>query len=209
MKNLSHKSALIFAGVLAVCAFAVPSTASAASWASLGTHQLFSPNLSSSFTIPALGTFGWSCADTEFDAEVVNAQVIEITGAAFRSCTGGRPPFGTPGNDDCTLTATGLNFPWTATARLTTDIQIHRVDVTLIYDTTPGGTTCSLAGAQARLTGTLTGGSFDPSPIGANRRLTLRNPTGLTAHLLGTGVNSPATVTGDIRDTTGTLNVVD
>jgi hypothetical protein len=205
MNMLSKKSALLCGAVLAVCAFAVPSMASAASWSPLNTtHQLTSPDLQ--FTANLTGTPGGSsCADSEFDAEVFSAAVIEITGAVFRNCSG------TGGATGCTATPVGNNFPWTATARTTTDIQIHRVDVSVVFDTKPGGApgSCAQEGFTIRVTGTLVGGVFDPSSVGANRRITYTNATGTTAHLLTTGLNAPATVLGTIRDTTATLNVLD
>jgi hypothetical protein len=212
MNMLSKKSALLFGAVLAVCAFVAPSMASAASWSGLGTHQLASANLNFTTNIAPLGAAGSSCADSEFDADVVNAQVIEITGAVFRNCTGGSgfPAIGGAA-DDCTVTATGTNFPWTATARLTTDIQIHQIDVDVAFETKPGGAlgSCRLEGNTVRVTGTLTSGSFDPSATAANRRITYTSAPGLTAHVLGTGLNGPAAVTGVFRDTTATLNVLD
>jgi hypothetical protein len=204
MKKFFEKSVLIFGAVLAVCAFAVPSMASAASWAGLSTHQLASSDLA--FTANLTGTpAGWSCADTEFDADVVSAAVVEITGTVFRNCSGGG------GFTGCTVTSTGANFPWTATARTTTDIQIHRVDVSVVFDTKPGGApgSCAQEGFTIRVTGTLTSGSFDPSATAANRRITYTSATGLTAHLLNTGLFAEAPVTGTFRDTTATLNVLD
>jgi hypothetical protein len=212
MKKFSARSGLLFGVVLAVCAFAVPSMASAASWAGLGTHQLFSPNLQFSAVEPApVGLVGSSCADSQFDAHVVNAAVVEITGVRFLRCTGGAGFSGTGAQDDCTVTATGTNFPWTATARTTTDIQIHQIDVDVRFEVNPAGGTCTVAGNTARVTGTLTSGSFDPSATPANRRITFTSAPGLTAHVLGTGLNAPAAVTGQFRDTTSpfTLNVLD
>jgi hypothetical protein len=208
MKKFSAKSGLLFGVMLAVCAFVVPSMASAASWSGLGTHQLFSPNLSFQAVLNGQNS-GSSCADSRFDADVVNAAVVEITGARFLNCTG------TLAAADCTATPTGANFPWTATARLTTDIQIHQVDVSVLFETKPGGApgSCAQEGLTVRVTGTLTSGSFDPSAIAADRRITYTSAPGLTAHLLNTGglVFGEAFVTGRFQDTnaTPTLNVLD
>jgi hypothetical protein len=205
MKKLSRKSALLFGGVLAVCAFAVP-MASAASWAVIGTHHvLASPDLRFTAGFGGAGFVNSGCADTEFTANVASAANLEITAATLRNCTGIAPS----GATNCTSTAVGTNFPWTATARLTTDIQIHGVRVDVTFENQPGNpTACAINGATTLLTGTLTGGSFHPSSVGANRRITLNHAPGLTSHSALTG-STPAFVSGIIRDTTATLNVFD
>ena len=54
MKKLSKKGVLLFAGAMAVCAFAMPAMASASSWGVVGTHHtLTSSNLG--FTTDASG----------------------------------------------------------------------------------------------------------------------------------------------------------
>ena len=200
MKKFSRKSVLLFGVVFAVCAFVVPSMASAASWSVVGTtHQLTSNNFAFTSAVPI--DAGWSCATTQFDADVASASTIEITGARFDNCAG------TGSATGCTVTKTGTRFPWTMTAPSTTDIQIHGIHVDVRFETRPPGlvTPCALHGIDITLTGTLTGGSWDPSSTGANRRLTLRNAPGLTAtSILG---SNPAVMTGDIRDPAGTLNL--
>lgn len=207
MRKLSKKSMLLVGGILTVCAFAMPSLASAASWSPIPntTHVLASHNLA--FTAGAGGAapVGSQCADSEFHAVVVNAAVMEITAVSFRNCTG---LAGTLGSG-CTTTATATGLPWTATARTTTDIQIHNIDVDVQFETRPGGPlgSCLLHNNVARVTGTLTGGTFDPSTIAANRRVTFNHAHGLTSHsALG---SQSAFVTGTFRDTTNTLNVLD
>jgi hypothetical protein len=199
MKKLSRRSVLLLGAVLAVCAFAVPSSASAASWDGGGTvtHQLFSNNFG--FTIESPQVFGSSCANSEFDVDVVSAAALRITGARFLNCRG------TGIGVNCTLTPTGRNFPWTATASSTTTIGIDGVHVSLVYENHPDGTACSVNGLATTLTGNLTGGSWDPSATGANRRVTFRNAPGTTMHsALGSNAGF---VTGDFRDTAGTLNL--
>ncbi|HEX5923652.1 MAG TPA: hypothetical protein VFY45_07455 [Baekduia sp.] len=57
-------------------------------------------------------------------------------------------------------------------------------------------------------TGTLTGGSFDPSAIGANRRITFVNASGVVSHsALANG--APTLFTFSLRDPAGTLNILD
>ena len=196
MKLLSKKSGVLFGAVLAVCAFAVP-MASAASWSGGGsvTHQLASTNLTFTETVGGVQV-GSSCALSTFDADVVSAAVVEITGGRFDNCTG------TNGGAGCSVTATPTRFPWTATAPNTTNIQIHGVHV----DVTFSGF-CLVSGQAVTLTGTLTGGSFDPSAIGADRRITFDHDDGLVGHSsLG---SATAFVTGSFRDLTGTANLFD
>jgi hypothetical protein len=197
MKKLSGKSLLLFGVVLTVFAFAVPSMASAASFTGLGTHQLLSPNLSS--TIPS-ANIGWSCADTRFDIDINNGNDGIITGSRFQGCVGS---VGVGLN--CTLTATGTKFPWTATAAGGTDnIQIHGVHVDMAFETLPGtpASNCLANGVEITLTGTLTGGSWNPT----SREITFQGDDGLSglngANLL------PTTVTGTFRDLNGTLGVI-
>jgi hypothetical protein len=109
---------------------------------------------------------------------------------------------------NCTATSKGTNFPWTATATSTTNIQIHGISVDILFENTPGNpTTCPALGAKALLTGTLTGGSWNP----ATNEAFLVNETGVTAHFLGLGFASfsETTVSGTIRDTQGTLRMFD
>ncbi len=208
MKTLSQKSRLLLLGVpLAVCAFVVPTTASAATWQTGGsvTHRLSSPNFTFNTLVPTTDpdtTLGGSCGITEFDADVASASTIEITGVSFDGCRG------TGIGSDCTLTATATQLPWTMTAPTTTTIQIHGIRFDLTFETGPGfGCTLVADGLKMTLTGTLTGGSWDPSSVGADRRVTFRNADGLTAHS-GLGLQ-PATVNADLRDTTGTWNLID
>ena len=201
MKMLSQKGLLLFGAVLAVCAFVVPSMASAASWSPINTtHQLFSPNLSfNGLTALPDTTIGSSCAASEFDVDVASASTLEITSGSFQACRGSGSAA------DCTATAVGTRFPWTATGPSTTDVQIHGIHVDVLFEVGPGLPCTGANGAKITLTGTLTGGSWDPSSITANRRVTYRNASGLTGHAGGAVA---VTVNGDIRDTTGTLDLL-
>jgi hypothetical protein len=200
MKMFSQKGVLLFGVMLAVCAF-MPSLASAASWSPIGgaDHSLFSSNLSFTNTFPVIGQVGWGCNRTEFTSSVVSTNTIEITATGFADC------MGTLGNSQCTLTATGGNFPWTATATSTTNVQIHGVDITLVFENTPGNANACQNPATITLTGTLTGGSWNP----ANNTLNLSDPQtdGLTAHILGAGLTATSFVAGTVRDTAGTLRM--
>jgi hypothetical protein len=198
MKKFSQRGLLLFGVMLAVSAFVVPSMASAASWFQVGTtHQLFSPNLA--FTVNVGVTLGSQCNGSEFDASVFSANTIEITSGRFVDC------MGTFANSQCTVTATGTGFPWTATATSTSNVQIHGVHVTAVFENTPGnGAACQVPGT-ATLTGTLTGGSWNPT----SNVVLLTDPEamGLTAHISPLGVSAPAFVTGTIRDTSNTLRM--
>lgn len=200
MKNLSQRGVLLFGVMLAVCAFAVPSMASAASWSPFGTtHHLFSPNLAFSVTGAPVPGAGWSCPGVSLDADVVNANTIVITSAGFQQpCMGIGPAV------NCTTTPLATGFPWTATATSTTNVQIHNVNVAVTFENTPGNATaCGLGHATILLTGTVTGGSWNP----ASNDLLLSGLSNLTAHLLGTGTSQQMLWNGTIRDTSGTLRM--
>jgi hypothetical protein len=197
MKKFSQRGLLLFGVMLAVSAFVVPSMASAASWFQVGTtHQLFSPNLAFTATLPVLGQAGWQCNGTEFDADVVTANTIEFTSGRFVDC------MGTQGQSNCTVTATGTGFPWTATATATTNVEAHGGRITAVFENTPGNPNACQTAATITLTGTLTGGLWNPT----TNELLLTDPQthGLTEHVLGTGLNASAFVSGTFRDTTNT-----
>jgi hypothetical protein len=195
MKKFSQKGLLLFGVMLAVSAFVMPAMASAASWSPVGTtHQLFSSNLSFTSHGGPLGHAGSSCAGSEFDADVTSAQVLTITSGRFSNCTG------TGGAANCTVTPVQTGV-WTATAIATTNIQIHNFNVDALFE----GITCQANGAKALVTGTLTSGSWIP----AGNEAVFTSATDLTIHFLGVGLSSTMTVSGTLRDTTGTLRMFD
>jgi hypothetical protein len=203
MKKFSQKGVLLFGVMLVVCAFA-PSMASAASWSPVGTaHQLFSPNLSFTTTVPALGgALGSSCNVSEFTGSVVSANAINITAAVFRNC------MGTGVEANCTVTPTATGLPWTATATSTTNVQIHSVNVTVQFENTPGNPVACAAGTSTSVTGTLTGGSWAPGATIAGNELFFQHDDGLTSHTTAPTIASNAAfVKGTFRDTTNTLNM--
>jgi hypothetical protein len=200
MKSLSQRGVLLFGVVLAVCAFVVPSFASAASWSVVGTtHQLFSPNLSFTAGVPPMN-YGWSCAASEFHAEIFSASRIEITSAQFQGCTGnnGNLTLG------CTVTLASTGLPWTATAVATDDIQIHGIFIDVTFEFKPDRSVCLAPDLRVTLTGTLTGGSWNP----ISREITLETESGLFFHPVGGGSTLPLTLAGTLRDTAGTLQVL-
>jgi hypothetical protein len=111
---------------------------------------------------------------------------------------------GTFAEANCTVTQTAQNLPWTATATNTTNIQIHGVDVNVLFENTPGNPTACALPTTWRVTGTLTGGSWNA----ANNELFFQHDDGLTIHTAQFG-SSAFFVTGTIRDTSGTLRVFD
>ncbi|HEX5926833.1 MAG TPA: hypothetical protein VFY45_23615 [Baekduia sp.] len=199
MKTLATKSGLLFGAMLAVWAFAVPATASAVSFTGLGTHQLFSPNLSfATDTVPFLR---WSCADSQFDTDIVNGADALITRGRFQNCRG----LSTGTAAGCTITATGTNFPWTATPTATANIQIFRGHVVVGFEALPGtlASHCLVFGMQITLTGTLNGASWNST----SREITLDASNGVVIDN-NNQTTSPITVTGTLRDLTGTLGVI-
>jgi hypothetical protein len=203
MKQLPKRSVLLFGAVLAVCAFAAP-MASAASWSVVGTnHTLASPNLAFSQAVGGGLTIGAICTSS-IDATVTSAAELTIDGMTFTNCRGTSVATG------CTATITGTNFPWSATALTTTSITIHGFHLDLRFETAPGGAACNslVHNQNFNLTGNLTGGVADPSSIGANRRITFTNASGLVSHsALANG--APTLVNGTFSDPAGTLNILD
>jgi len=201
MKEFPKKSALLFAAAMAFCTFAMPSMASASSWGLIGTHhRLDSTNLG--FINDASGIVA-NCTRSQFTAEVISGLTLQFTNGTFTGCgaTGG-------GVGSCTTTWTGTNFPWTATASTTTNIQIHGVDVDVLFETTPGGgTSCVLDGASLRITGTLTTARWTGNGTGL-RGIELNGATNLVGHAPFLPPNSSITLTGTVTDNTqNTLTV--
>ena len=197
MKKFSKKSVMLFAGALMVCAMAVPSMASAASWSPLtpSTHVLDSSNLGfTAHTTPV--TTGSVCPETRLHVEVFNASTIEITSMTFpQDCQGTLAATG------CTVTPFATRLPWTATGISSRNVQIEGVHIDVRFETRPpaGSTPCAVNGITSTLTGTLSLGTFNNT----SHHITFDNATGLTSHSpLGSAV---ATVTGTVRDTQQSL----
>jgi hypothetical protein len=197
-KMVSKKSMLLLGAAMALCAFVLPSVASAASWSPVGTTdgRLDSANLG--FSIPANGS-GWFCGATSFSVTVDSAAVATIANASFTQCSGDLG-----GAANCLVTAVGTNFPWRATAVATNNIQIHGVDIDVQFEG-PGGL-CSSDGLLIRLTGTVTGAFFTPGSAGSTRRIDLAGSTGLVAHF--SGLTTTAVPRGSVT-ATGLLNIFD
>lgn len=198
MKSFSKKGILLFAGAMAICAFVLPSVASAASWGVVGSHHVLDSS-TLGFTSGTAGGVVSNCNASSFTANVSSAANLEITTGRFGGhCTATGPGIGT-----CTATASGTRFPWTATAVTTSNIQIHGVHIDILFENTPGTATCAGAGATITLTGTLSNGNWTGN---VSHSLDFNNSEGLTAHSAMFGSN-PATARGLITDTQNTLTV--
>jgi hypothetical protein len=209
MKKFSRKGVLLFAGVMALCAFVLPSMASAASWTPVGgaDQRLDSADVGFTGTSTAFGPVTSSCTRSSFTGQVVSAQTMNITAAQFGGhCNAFFPAVA--GGATCTATAVSTNTPWQATATTTTNIQIHNIRIDVTFEDTPGNPRCSgvgLAGRSVVITGTLRDGRWTG---GNDRRIIYSDAEGLVSHSAATGENNnPVTVRGTFTST-GTLNVL-
>jgi hypothetical protein len=203
MKKFSKKGVLLFAAAMALCAFAMPSMASASTWGSVPSEHTLTSTAAGpvGFSADALGTTS-DCARTGFTVDVVSSAVVEITSASFVGCTA-TGPAASVGFCSATSTATGL--PWTATAVSTSNIQIHGVNIDVAFENHPGSTACVGAGLTLRITGTLTGAKWTGNGAGQHS-IELLGATGLVSHS-AVGNNVPITTTGTVTDTQHTLTV--
>lgn len=194
MKKFS-KSVVLFAATMATCAFA-PSMASAASWSPIGSeHRFDSPD--GTFAFESIGITS-VCGESVFTASVANAMDIEITSAVFRRCTASGTAIGT-----CTKTMTATNLPWTATPTTTTNVDIRNILIDIQLENEPGSTACTAAGVNAIITGSIINGDWNNT----TREGVLRGTTGLFAHSV-LGNNLPITLSGTVRDTQQTLQIL-
>jgi hypothetical protein len=204
MKKVFKKGALLFAGAMALCAFATPSMASAASWGMVGSHHtLDSPNFGYTQT-SAFGQIIAQCTSSSFTTTVANTQNLEITSGRFGGkCTADLTSIGAI----CTVTVVGTKFPWTATVPTTRSIQIHDVHIDVRFESAPADTSCGTAGisgADFTITGTLTGGIWTGNGSGQHA-VDFSNAEGLVSHNSSLGNNVPVTVRGFLSDTMQTL----
>jgi hypothetical protein len=199
MKKFSKKGLVLFAGVMAVCAFVLPAMSSAASWGVVGTeHTLHSPNIQFTTTDPLVGPITSSCGESTFTVDVRSTAILTVTSTSFRRCTAVGPNIGS-----CTATPVGTNIDWEATGVTTTNVQIHNIRIDVRFEHHPGLTDCSLLNGQSiLLTGTLTGGVWNA----AQHEVVYTDAEGLVSHG-ATGNNLPVTVRGTIRDTQQTLTL--
>lgn len=197
---MTKKSVLLFASALALAAFAMPSMASAASWAVVGsTHDFDQLPANPVRFLSTDGTIGSSCAGTSMHLNVAGVAVLTVLSATFTGCMGTGLD-GTP----CTTTPAG-KFPWQATGLSTTNVQIHNVEVTILFENTPGSpTACPANGLFMTMTGTLASANHTHWDA-TTHTLTFVNATGLLGHVLGMPL--PMRVDGSLTDRQHTLTL--
>ena len=202
MEKLSRKVVLLFAGVLALGAFVMPSLASASSWGAVGSHHvLTSSNIGSVLHSAAIGQITSRCTASSLTFRVVSGADAQITSGTFGGCTMTGVALG-----DCTVTTALTGLPWTATAVTTSNIQIHGVDIDLTFEQPPaGGCAASFAGQRLRITGTLTGGQWLGNGA-AQHSIEFNNDDGLVWHSPALGT-SPLTISGTFTDDAHSLTV--
>jgi hypothetical protein len=188
---------LLFAAAMALCAFALPTTAGAISWDPLGTNQtVTSPDVGFTTNLPGLLATVSSCTSSSFGVTVNAAasQNLEVTTATFGGhCVTTFSPSGA----SCTTTARGTSFPWTITALSTSNVRLDGVHIDVVFHQT-AGLTCpaTLVGQSITITGSTTsGGSWNPG----TDELILSNAEGLQSHSPLTGT-TPITARGTFTD---------
>jgi hypothetical protein len=208
MTKFSKAGVPLFAAAMALCAFMMPSMASASSWGVVGSHHtLDSPNLGYTSNTPVIGPVTSICTRSSFTTDVSSTRDLEITNATFGGlCTWTSSSIGT-----CTATPAGTRFPWTATAVTTDNIQIHGIRIDVLFENVPGLPAGSCAGffvgETATITGTLTGGRWTGNGAGQHS-LDFSNAAGLVEHLADLGSsNNPIAVRGILTDTQQSLTV--
>ena len=166
MEKLSRKVVLLFAGVLALGAFVMPSLASASSWGAVGSHHVLTSSNIGFVAHTTAGQVTSNCTDSSFTFRVISTADAQVTSGTFGgNCTASGPAVG-----DCTVTTALTGLPWTATAVTTSNIQIHGVNIDITFEQPPAGGVCvNFPGQRIRITGTLTGGQWLGNAAGSIR----------------------------------------
>jgi hypothetical protein len=204
MKKFPKKGVVLFAGVMAVCAFVMPAMSSAASWGVIGTeHTIHSPDLEFTTTMPLIGATTTQCTNSTFTIDVRSAAALTVTSATFRACTATGAGIGT-----CTLTVTATPTAtpdWNVTGITTSDVRINSVDVDITFENHPGSSSCvNVLHQPVTLTGILGGGQWTGN--GANQHeVIFLNDEGISSH--GPTGTSALTISGTFRDTQQTLTL--
>ncbi|HEV7494709.1 hypothetical protein [Baekduia sp.] len=199
---MSKKGALLFASAVAVCAFALPAMASAATWHGPfpSTHVFDTLSTSPSQLTATSGppnNFGWDCGFAQLHVDILSPTDAKITNFGARSC------HGTGADVNCTVTLTPQRLPWTLTNPTTHTITIDGLHITVLYENTPGNpTACALPGTET-LTGDLRNGTW----TNAGHEFEFTNAPGLLVHRAGMSI--PFTITGTFFDTSGNLTMTD
>ena len=185
--NTIKKTTLI-AAITAMAAFAVPSMASAATWAPLNANKTLTSTNSAIYQIydPGANQFGFTCSNSTLGVHVRTpaSSTLDITSASFTNCV-------TNGVMTCgvaTVTATGL--PWAATTSgstvtFTEHLQVTEGCVPGTTFTVDGPASGSYSNATHSLTAQPTTGTY---------------PVGMYLYLGGTPVGTIAG--GSSRSTT-------
>jgi hypothetical protein len=202
MKKLSTKGALLFASAIAVCAFALPAMASAATWHGPfpSTHLLDAPGTNNpnnrlSITRDAAPpSGGWVCGFAQFHLDILSPTDARVTNFVTNGC------HGTGLFINCTVTLKAGNLPWTVTNPSTHDIEIHDIDITEQYENTPGSASACAAPVTITTTGTLRNGTW----TNPGHELEFNNAPGLITHPAGADGFS-----GTFVDTSGNLLMTD
>jgi hypothetical protein len=202
MKKLSKMGVVLFGGAMAVCAIAMPSMTSAASWGPVGTeHTLDAPNFGFSTTVPGLGAVTSSCSRSTLTGVPGIRSIMTLTAASFTGCTATGPNIGS-----CTAVTTAtLGSDPRVMALTTSDIQINSVVLDMTFQNHAGSRAClTVVGVSTTVTGALGGGQW--SGNGANQHEVIYNDDeGFVMHTpVGT---VPVTTRGTFRDTQQTLTL--
>jgi hypothetical protein len=191
MKKSALKSAMLFASITALAAFAMPAMASAVVWGPVNTNgSLTSTSISAN--VPSLST-GFSCTGSSLGIHVRTpaSSTLDVTSASFTGCTGTGPLSG------CAIAMTATGLPWTAVAAATTNVKVNVTNV----NATPTGS-CLWSGVPFTVSGTLTSGVW----AAATHTVAYTSGPGLTFGISGLG-SYAMTLTGSYRNPTQTLTL--
>lgn len=195
MNKMIKKGLLLFAATMALSAFAISSTASAAIWTPANSnHTLSATNLF--YTWWDGGPNGFSCGTTTLGVHARSplSSTLDVTSAAFSSCVAAYPYSTT-----CNITVTPSGLPWTATGTTTSDVRLNVADLAIAYSSKPSWS-CPYGGATFHASGTLTGGAWNSGA----RSVTYSADTGLSVNYSQPGYPLPTyamQTTGVLTDT--------
>ncbi len=183
------KKTTLIAAVAAMAAFAVPSMASAATWAPLNTNKTLT---STSQVEYITGSYGFYCSNSSLGVHVRTpaSGTLDITSASFTGCTNVNN--GIPCGP-ATVTATGL--PWTATS-----FSVSGVTITEHLQVSFSG--CGLAGYPFTVDGPFTG-----SYNNATHTLSGHPTPPMALYIMGTWVDNIIPATHTWHETTNTLTL--
>jgi hypothetical protein len=157
MNKIIKKGLLLFAGIMALTAFAVPAMASAANWGVPNTnHTLTSSAIVLTSGTPTPGALQCTSAQYGVHVRTPASSTLDITSATLSGCTG---TSGAWASCNWVLTAAGL--PWTATAASTSSVTVN-ANFTVNVTNQPGNATgCILAGNGLVLAGPIPAGTWN------------------------------------------------